>query len=84
MEEIACSGRQAIAGDAPKRDKPATADSLGDTARRIQDRKMENMKSARYKDGKVPDPEEVMRRMAAKYSGAAAVSTEPKQAICAA
>ena len=72
---------QAIAGDAPKRDKPATADSLGDTARRIQDRKMENMKSARYKDGKVPDPEEVMRRMAAKYGGAAAVSTEPKQAI---
>ena len=42
---------------------------------------MENMKSARYKDGKVPDPEEVMRRMAAKYGGAAAVSTEPKQAI---
>ena len=72
---------QAIAGDAPKRDKPATADSLGDTARRIQDRKMENMKSARYKDGKVPDPEEVMRRMAAKYGGAAAVSTGPKQAI---
>ena len=72
---------QAIAGDAPKRDKPATADSLGDTARRIQDRKMENMKSARYKDGKVPDPEEVMRRMAAKYGGAAAVSTEPKQDI---
>ena len=67
----------------PKRDKIATADSLGDAVRRIQDRKMENMKSARYKDGKVPDPEEVMRRMAtkAKYGVAAAVSTEPKQAI---